>query len=228
LRNKNTIAAFNPETNTFSLYERVGLGEPTFVATSKEGRTPVFFTDSLVHKIVKIDPNLEVTTVLGGSLSTVSTSMTTGSSKTTLTEGNTTGRFSDIHLSKATTAEKMGREGSATTYTVSETVTLIRTSATEVTTHYITETLTSYVATTTDTLTTVKYETITSYVFTKTGTLTTYTITTAYTPTSPVTGVLIVPGYQTSSIFMGLIAGSTVLLGWHILIDRFKRGSKSR
>jgi streptogramin lyase len=236
LRNENAIALFNPDTNTFSLYWRPGLGEPTFIATSKDRRTPVFFTDSLGNKIGKIDPNLEVTTVVGGSLSTASMSRTTGSSTTILSEGKTTGKFMDIHLSASKAAEKKEWQGATTTYTAPETLTLVRTSTSDVTTYYVTQTATtfttvlgtytSYIATTTDVLTTVRYDTSTSYVTTKTGTLTTYRTLTTYTTglTSPSTGVLIVPGYQASSILLGLMAGSTVLLCWRTLKDRLKRG----
>jgi virginiamycin B lyase len=221
LSEANAIAVFNPLLNTFSIYNRALPGMTAYIATSKDRKTPIFFTDP-VGKIGKIDPGIEVTTVFRETVSSVSTYMKIGSSTTILAKDKTTGLFSDVQLPDSLSVETTVQRGTSTTYAVPETVTLLREVTSELTTYYVTQTAT------TSTLITVT-GTTTSYITTTTATLTlygtTYKTVTSYMSTreTEATGVLIVPGYTLSSIFLGLMAGLTVLLCGSFLKKRLTR-----
>jgi streptogramin lyase len=225
LRGANAIAVFNPDVQTFTIYRRSGSGAPSHLTTDVQNKPPIYFTDPVNDKVGKLDPYIGLTTVIARGLSSAVTTSSTGASTTTLKTGETTGFYSQIQNSTQTQASQTETVQTSTSYTVMETITIVQTSSAQVSTYLVTVTETTTSSTYTSVL-----GTYTSYIATATGTITsyitTYKITTAY-PTSPTTsetGVLIVPGYQASSILLGLMAGSTVLLCWRALKDLLKRG----
>jgi len=217
---QNRIGRFSPDSLTFEEFAKPTGGSAWGLAISQDGK--IWFTDDSGNKICRLDPYQALATTTVSEISTASktTSTVVPSSITTTSTGYSTTR-SDVSTTRTTAPTTV-----TTTYGLTETVKVLRTSATTSNTTFIPTTLTvlgDLTLTVTNTISTYTVTETTPY----TSTLHTYTTTTetftttkyntvTATTTSPTTvttafGFGMIPGYSTASILTGLIIGAASL-----------------
>jgi len=180
----NKIARFTPGSNVIIEFARTG-GAPTGITYSKTGqeKDKVWFTDEAGDRIGRIDPTAAITTITTTSISRVltfsSTGTTIGSSTATLTKATTNTTILGFKSPENMSATIM----TTTSYTISESSNVLRTSQALTSISYIT-----YTATTTSTSTSY-YSTVTV------TTSVTYTALTTTTAVYSTTITTVYPSY---------------------------------
>jgi virginiamycin B lyase len=217
---QNRIGRFSPDSLTFEEFAKPTGGSAWGLAISQDGK--IWFTDDSGNKICRLDPYQALVTTTISEISTASKSTNTvapaSMTKNPATVDTTRHDVATTRMTAPTTL--------TTTYGLTETVKVLRTSTTTSNTSYIPSTLTvlgDLTLTVTNTISTHVVTVTTPY----TSTLHTYTTrtetftTTKYntvtvTTTSPTTvttafGFGMIPGYSTASILTGLIIGAASL-----------------
>ena len=218
---QNRLGRFSPDSLTFEEFVRPTGGSVWDVAISEDGK--IWFTDDAGNKICRLDPSQALATTTVSEISTASKTTTTEMplSSTITTSSIATTVKSDVSTTRTTAPTTV-----TTTYGLTETVKVLKTSTTTSTTSYIPTTvtvlgdLTVTVTNTasTHTVTSTTPYTSTTYTYTTvTGTFTTTKYTTVTTTTTLITtittafGFGVIPGYSTASILIGLITGAASL-----------------
>ncbi|MEM3475896.1 MAG: hypothetical protein QXF83_04155 [Candidatus Bathyarchaeia archaeon] len=244
----NKIARFTPGLNVIVEFSRTG-GAPTGITYGKTGveKDKIWFTDEAGDRIGRIDPTSAITTITTTSISRVltfsSTGTTIGSSIATLTKATTNmtmlGFKSPENISMTTMT--------TTSYTISETSNILKTSQAITSIIYTsytgttTYTSTSYYSTVTVT-TSVTYTSLTTKTLTQSTTITTIypsyisTITTTQTLTQTLTSTTTIMTFpfvinsptQTSLNFMGGGSGLSILALTFISVIKLKEKHKSK
>ncbi len=231
----NKIGRYAPGINAITEFSRSTSGAPWGITADYNGALPIWFSDGVWNRVGRLSPYDGLTTVIGESLSSASTtSTTTRASTITLKKDASSGYYNTTVLTEATGASQTQTGTTSTQYTVTEVITLVQTTSFQVSTGLttttsettvlttVTGTSTSYITTITTTGTTTSFATFTSYIATTsataTSTRTLTSFTTRFETTTSPSSVIVVPGFTEASILAGLLLGTTFLLLCHRII----------